>query len=362
MEKFKKINKSTESIYSGKYFEDIVFEIFSTFSNAEIKKEPISYTKTKNNRYIPDMLVKIDNETYITEVKYYRSKNTQMTLINNAIKYLETYSTDKKILVIPNFITNPEKNTIEEIINNIILLDGYDLLYLSSKNPSLHEKLKSILIMDYYNENYFLENYQQTKNNPKTKHNDFIEKIKINEKPKQKPNINYIKNLETIKPGMKDFKKYEDLCKEIIDFLFESEIFNGKKQLYTDNKQSRYDYIARINPTTDFWKFIVNEIKSRYVIFEFKNYSKEINQEQILTTERYLLSQALRKVAIIFSRKGGNESADKFIRGALRESGKTIIVLSDDDVRKMITAKEKGDAPELVLFEKIDTLFMTLSR
>ena len=362
MEKFKKINKSTESIYSGKYFEDVVFEIFSTFSNAEIEKEPILYTEIKNNRYIPDMLVKIDNETYITEVKYYRSKNPQMTLINNAIKYLKTYSTDKKILVIPNFITKPEKLIIEEITDNIILLDGYDLLYLSSKNPSLHEKLKSILIMDYYDENYFSENYQQTKNKLKTKHNNFIEKIKIKKTNEKLKNRNYIKNLETIKPGKKDFKKYEKLCKEIIDFLFESEIFYGKEQLRTDNKQSRYDYIARINPTTDFWKFIVNEIKSRYVIFEFKNYSKEINQEQILTTERYLLNQALRKVAIIFSRKGGNESADKFIRGALRESGKVILVLSDDDVEEMITDKEKGDAPEHVLFKKIDELFMTLSR
>ena len=120
--------------------------------------------------------------------------------------------------------------------------------------------------------------------------------------------------------------------------------------------------VARINTTTEFWKFIINEIQSRYIIFEFKNYSEKINQGQILTTEKYLFNQALRKVAIIFSRKGGDESADKFIRGALRESGKVILVLSDDDVEEMITDKEKGDAPEHVLFKKIDELFMTLSR
>lgn len=359
MEKFKKINKSTESIYSEKYFEDVVFEIFSTFSNAEIEREPRLRTEINNKPYIPDMVVKIDNDVYIVEIKYYRSKNIQMTLINNAIKYLQHYSSYKKVLVIPNFISESERAAINELDKNITLLDGYDLFNLTIQTPSLNEKLKLFLVMEYFNQD----------NLPEIQDCDFIEKLKTNNKKPESLNKKtetkkekLISRLNELTPGHYNFTEYEDLCEDIISYLFESALTNKKSQPYSDNNLYRYDLVARINPTTEFWKFIINEIQSRYVIFEFKNYSKKINQEQILTTERYLLNQALRKVAIIFCRKGENESADKFIRDALRESGKVILVLSDNDVKKMIRAKEKGDSPELLLFEKIDDLFMTLSR
>lgn len=358
MEKFEKINKSTESIYSERSFADVVYQIFSTISNAEIKREfPL---RTENNRrYISDMLVKIDNDTYIVEIKYYRSKNVQMTLISNAIKHLQFYTSYKKVLVIPNFITESERFAINELDKNIILLDGYNLLNLTIQAPSLNDKLKSFLVMEYFNQDNLSE----------TQDIDFIKKLKTNNKKTKQLNKKsetkkeeLIRKINNLKPGRSNFGKYEKTCEDIIDYLFESVITNKKSQLYTDNNLYRYDYVARINPITEFWKFLTNEIKSRYIIFEFKNYSDEINQEQILTTEKYLSSQALRKVAIIFSRKGGNESADKFVRGALRESGKVILILSDNDVKEMIIQKEKGAAPELLLFEKIDDLFMTLSR
>ena len=298
---------------------------------------------------------------YIVEIKYYRSKNVQMTLINNAIEYLQYYSSYKKVLIIPNFITKSERAAINELDKNITLLDGYDLFNLTIQTPLLNEKLKSLLVMEYFNQDYLPSDHESNFIKKLKKDNKTLEKFK-KEKLESFKKEELIRKLDELKPGRENFKKYESLCADIITYLFESAVTNKKQQVNTDNNLYRYDLVARINPTTECWKFIISEIQSRYVIFEFKNYSEKIDQEQILTTEKYLFSQALRKVAIIFSRKGGDESADKFIRGALRESGKTIIVLNDDDVIKMITAKEKGDAPELVLFEKIDTLFMTLSR
>lgn len=361
MEKFEKINKSTESIYSERSFADVVYQIFSTISNAEIEREPRLRTEISNKPNIPDMVVKIDNDVYIVEIKYYRSKNVQMTLINNAIKYLQYYSSHKKVLVIPNFITESERAAINKLDKNITLLDGYDLFNLTIQTPSLNEKLKSFLLMEYFNQDYLTSKHKSNFIKKIKKNNKELEKLKKEESESFKKD-ELIRKLNELEPGRENFKEYEDLCGEIITYLFESEIIRKEKQKNTDNNLYRYDLVARINPTTEFWKFIINEIQSRYIIFEFKNYSEKINQGQILTTEKYLFNQALRKVAIIFSRKGGDESADKFIRGALRESGKVILVLSDDDVEEMITDKEKGDAPEHVLFKKIDELFMTLSR
>lgn len=54
-----------------------------------------------------------------------------MTLINNAIEYLQYYSSYKKVLIIPNFITKSERAAINELDKNITLLDGYDLFNLT---------------------------------------------------------------------------------------------------------------------------------------------------------------------------------------------------------------------------------------
>lgn len=49
---------------------------------------------------------------------------------------------------------------------------------------------------------------------------------------------------------------------------------------------------------------MLNDIGSRYVIFEFKKYSEKITQKEVITTERYLYPSALRTVAILISPKG----------------------------------------------------------
>jgi hypothetical protein len=71
------------------------------------------------------------------------------------------------------------------------------------------------------------------------------------------------------------------------------------------------------------------------------------------------LKTAFRSVAIIFTRKGVDDNGKFAINGAIRESGKVIIVLSDDDVYEMLN--NSSDATDL-LFGKIDNLFLDLSK
>ncbi|STE84490.1 Uncharacterised protein [Escherichia coli] len=70
---------------------------------------------------------------------------------------------------------------------------------------------------------------------------------------------------------------------------------------------------------------MLEDLGSRYVVFEFKNYSKPITQNEIVTTERYLYPSALRKVAIVISHEDCADSAKAVIAGAMREHGKLII-------------------------------------
>ena len=97
-------------------------------------------------------------------------------------------------------------------------------------------------------------------------------------------------------------------------------------------------------------------------MFEFKNYEKKISQIQIYTTEKYLYSTALRRLGIIISRKGADKNAEWAAKGCLREDGKLLILLKDEDLIEMIQMKERTDDPSDYLMDKLDDLLIELEK
>ncbi|WP_443970413.1 hypothetical protein [Sphingobium sp. CR28] len=123
------------------------------------------------------------------------------------------------------------------------------------------------------------------------------------------------------------------------------------------------DIIARLVPTENpFWSSLASDFRTRYVIFEFKNYSDPISQDQIYTTEKYLFTAALRSVAIIVARNGASESARKARRGSLREQGKLILCIGMDQLCEMLRKRDGGGDPTDHLYEQLDELLMTIAR
>lgn len=192
-----------------------------------------------------------------------------------------------------------------------------------------------------------------------------------------------IEELKDLPTGNKNSSEYEDLCFNIIDALF-GEHFYGwdsknldstKKKFFqlgipneeqSNNKPyQKRDLVVPLresNTLSDFWKFTSRTLNSRYVTFEFKNYTDSIGQEQIITTEKYLYPKALRSIAIIFTRRGIDESGRFAMHGAIREAGKFILILDDDEVIKMLKESKKGSDASDLLFNKIDDLLMKLPR
>lgn len=107
---------------------------------------------------------------------------------------------------------------------------------------------------------------------------------------------------------------------------------------------------------------MIDHLDSRYVLFEFKNYSEKIKQGQILTTEKYLFERALRRVAIIFTRAGADPHAMSMAQGAMREHGKLMLVVDDEKVYDMLHMKERGEDPTDHLFDLADEFLLSLPR
>lgn len=115
--------------------------------------------------------------------------------------------------------------------------------------------------------------------------------------------------------------------------------------------------------TQDFFDTICKYFSTKYIVFEFKNYEKPITQREIYTIEKYLYEKALRKVAIIISRKGADKHAKMAARGSLRESGKLIICLSDEDLKAMLQIKKEGEKTTGGYLEDIlDDMLMRLEK
>lgn len=182
-----------------------------------------------------------------------------------------------------------------------------------------------------------------------------------------------IQQLKAMKSS--DGKSYEDLCIKIIHHLFYEHFYGWSSLDLAENmvkfaQNSTYDDIHKrdlivpihLENVPDFWKFVLVQLNCRYITFEFKNYTEKIKQGQIYTTEKYLHTKAFRTFAIIFSRQGADENAQKAIHGVIRENGKYILVLDDNDVIQMLElAKNNNDATDL-LFTKLDDLLMKLPR
>lgn len=81
------------------------------------------------------------------------------------------------------------------------------------------------------------------------------------------------------------------------------------------------------------------------------------------TTEKYLYEKALRRVAIVISRKGPDENALIAARGCLRESGKLISFLSDTELFDLIDAKDgQTQTSASYLEDKLDEILVTLEK
>lgn len=172
-----------------------------------------------------------------------------------------------------------------------------------------------------------------------------------------------VAELKTLDAGRPDASAFEKVCQRALELMFGNDFAGWRPQNQVDAGFHRMDLIGRLvaneNP---FWSTLANDFRTRYVVFEFKNYTDEISQEQIYTTEKYLFAAALRSVALIVARSGVSASAMKAIRGSLREQGKLILAVSLDEFCSMLLKRDAGGDPTDTLYDKLDDILMTIGR
>ncbi len=298
--------------------------------------------------FLPDFVFKYKEKKYCIEVKVLFSASILGKSIEKfyeLLKKTEYYG----VFVILDKVPIQYKKLIKEKYD-IDIYDISNILYLIYGDRELQKKLNNII-------DFSLDGITPQEINIETN------TYKVNSKTIRKE-INYIEKLSEIEEGKEDAKKYEKLLEEIIKDIFSDELMLFQSQYRTEDGINIFDMICKIKNgvNDDFFSIIEKFYKTKYILFEFKNYKAPIKQGQICTTEKYLFEAALRKVAIIISRHGIDENGKKLAEGILRESGKLIIVLNDTDLKRMIELYIKGDKPTVVFTEKLDEILTRLEK
>ncbi|MDD0998475.1 restriction endonuclease [Pseudomonas sp. TNT2022 ID1044] len=341
---------------AGRSFEKIVEKLLKH------NEYTISETRPTN----ADLLIKKGNNTWVVEAKFYKTQRPQLKLLSNAANQirLAMAKNNARGMLIASCIISAEQREHLRRSYAITVLDRQQLFHLASASPELTEELYANLEIDPTDHAATLEDFYGSEfgeqenailNLPPDLDAEPSEAIDTR-------GSDLSEELRAIAPGRAQWSDFETTCEKILKYLFADHLAGWNPQHRTDDELNRFDYVCRIKPSTDFWNFLIQHLQSRYIIFEFKNYEEPIRQGQVLTTEKYLLEKGLRRVAIMLTRKGAHASATKMAQGAMRESGKLIIVLDDDQIIKMLHMKEKGSDPTDLLFELTDNFLLSLPR
>lgn len=332
----------------GFQFEKIVADIFVLYGFYTTLPQ-----QSHDNGY--DILATKDDTRYLIEVKYSRKNYAPTSSLYDAACRLKVIL-DKQvvpsiaILVVGTKLKTNLRMKIESI-DNIIILDIENLLFLVQDNDSLKSKLLSIL-------DFSVNDFLPEKPN--------VQLFDLKERPICQP----IRQGDLLKERITNWEnsngntEYENLCYETLNYLFDNELALWHRQQTSNADLYRFDLICKIKDgeVSGLWSTILQCFNSKYIIFEFKNYAEKITQKEIYTTDKYLYLKALRGVAIIVSCKGTSSNADKAIRGTLRENGKLILSISNSDLLKMIDIKMSEGIPADYLYTKFDELLIDLEK
>ena len=337
------------------------FKLLLDKSGFENIRSDVTIESIDNKMIRPDIIAEKDSKHFMFEIKVYHSLHNQFSILDNAIKQVFYYKSviervekDKNFSFVAIMLCEVDKQLKQNMfeLHNIIIWDIANLVYFCSDDKELSELLKKCTP------------YSIAKIKGEQSINLAANAVKHSADMNEGYLEKFQKRLERCKPGKSDKsdKEYESICTDIVKYLFEAEFSQISEQHTTNDDMFRMDLLCSLKGSTEFWKFLIHFYGTKFVVFEYKNYSKKISQNLIYTTGKYLFPAVLRNVAFIVSRAGFDDNAEKAAIGYIKEEKKLIISLTDEDLVLMIAKKDKGEEPSDYLLSKIEKLLMSVSK
>lgn len=344
-----------ETLVTDHKLEELTLRLFSLwhFDQSEYQsvyiKDPYDFILNKGNR------------SFLVILKYFRSLQVSSYNLRFVYKDLRELECNKDkdnsvpMLLIYGLISDKIRDDLKKNYK-VITLDLSNLMWMAAIDEQIESEIKALLdfsVIDVVPTIPVGLNLNKKLLNAKRTSNEY-----------EKDSDKLIRKLQSWVPRNNAYTDYENLCVDVLKYLFDDELALWKVQERTYDNLYRYDLVCRIKDgsVSGFWKTIEQFFNSKYVIFEFKNYKDQITQREIYTTEKYLYLKALRGVAIIISCYGTDDNAEKAIRGTLRENGKLILSVNNKGLIEMIEEKSNGREPSGFLYDQLDAMLVDLEK
>lgn len=314
----------------------------------------------------PDFIIEDRRERVGVEVKFYRASTPTGNDIRRSLAQLEraldSLGIEKGLLVLS--VSIPAAMMDRALVSNRVDIRSInDLLRMAAAKGDLYDELTELLRVSKLETTVLPSAEPQISEFESFEITEEFKQAEIQKDEETSQRIrDLILRITTSKAGPKTAKVYETLCSEAIKELFEQDLGEIKDQHRIADGFHRVDFIASIKSESAFWLALRNDFRSRYVVFEVKNYPKAITQSEIYSTEKYLFTNALRSVAFVIARNGENKGALHARQGALREMGKLIVTITQDELLKMLHLKLANEETVSLLADKVDDFLTTLAR
>ncbi|MFY2036596.1 restriction endonuclease [Achromobacter xylosoxidans] len=330
-------------------FEQLIADIFARLGGENIVLNQI-YHGSLDHDYEIDILFGKPGDVTIVEVKAYRFRSPPAPeVFAGALRKMAILQQEARARRAMVAMSCPLTDALSAVLQRyptVEVWDAKDLLKAASPFPDLLSRLETILEVDA---------------SDVLGSESFLLTAPLGEGDEQRGS-RISQELHAIEPGRAGASLFEQKCTEALRYLFERDLVGWHEQHSTEDGLHRRDLVCRIVPHAEFWQLMLGDLKSRYVVFEFKNYSEPITQSEVITTERYLYPGALRSLAIIISPKGCSDSAMKVMQGAMREQGKLLLSLTVEDLGVLLIGKDQGSDPNTFLFDRVDAFLLGLGR
>ncbi len=175
-----------------------------------------------------------------------------------------------------------------------------------------------------------------------------------------------IQKLDNCPIGTTGWVEFENICTEILTFLFVPPLRAPQIQAKTYSGIARRDAIfpnrnITLNgslPFTSNWYHLYQELEARMVLFEFKNYDiTEIGQDEVNQTLNYL-NTPMGRLAIIVGSKLPNQQAH-IRRNSIYSQSKTLILfITKDHLKEMLMMKERNEDPSDLIMDLLELFYI----
>ncbi|WP_432056880.1 hypothetical protein [Streptomyces sp. bgisy022] len=165
--------------------------------------------------------------------------------------------------------------------------------------------------------------------------------------------------LAEISPGP-DWVAYQNLCREISEFLFSPPLSQPLWERGNFSKVNRRDLILPNYALDGMWAYFRTRYQADYVVIDAKNYSGSIKKDEVLQIANYLQRHGLGLFALIFTRVEPDAQLLYILREQWVLHDKMIVILSDSDVKQMLTNKKTGTDPAELIRQKIEDFRISL--